>query len=141
MEMTPAEAAEFLATAEGLSSQVDRNTPHESRAFFAWAIFVLVMLPPFAVVNPNIWGPIITVVAVIGGVVTTRYFQRRTSRVLPPGGGRSWILWIPWGVWYGALIVMAELLQSHMKFIWAVAAVAAAIPLLVVGVHLARQGR
>jgi hypothetical protein len=141
MEPTPSEAAAFLATADALRSQVDRNTPHESRAFFGWAIFVLAMLPPFAVVNPNIWGPILSVVAIAGWVATMHYFQRRTSRVLPPGGGGSWIVWIPWAAWYGALIAIAELLQSRSGFIWTVAAVAAAVPLLVVGVHLARQGR
>jgi|ERR1017187_237564 hypothetical protein len=141
MEPTPSEAAASLATAHALRRHVDRNTPYESRSFFGWAIFVLAMLPPFAVVNPNIWGPIVFVLAIAGGVTTTRYFQRRISRVLPSGGGRSWIVWIPWAAWYGALIAMGNLLQSRSGFIWPVAAVAAAVPLLVVGVHLARQGR
>jgi hypothetical protein len=138
---TPSEAARLLSSADELSTQVDAYAARESRAFLAWGLFALVALPPFDFVDGNIWGPVMLVASVAGWVATTRYYRERAGRVRLIAEGRSGVVWIVWMVWYAGLLVMAELLQPRLGFIWTAAAVAAAVPLLIVGAHLARAGR
>ncbi len=141
MDPTPTEATRLLANADALRGQVKHNAARESRAFLGWGVYALVMIPPFDLVDHNIWGPILTVVALAGTLVTTRYYQQRAGRVRLLGSRRWSLVWIPWGVCYGGLVVMAELLQSQVGFIWTAAAVGAALPLLATGIHLLGEGR
>jgi hypothetical protein len=141
MQPTPDQAARLLANANALSGQVRQSAARESRVFLGWGAFALVMLPPFDFVLHAIWGPIIAIFAFAGWRATVRYYRRRSRRVHLPGRRRWALAWGPWGVWYGALIFMAELLQAQAGFIWTAAAVGASLPLFVIGAHLSRQGR
>ncbi len=138
---TPEEAARLLGTADMLRGQVARGGAHESWAFIGWGVFALVMLPEFDVVNGAIWGPVLTLAALAGWLITSRYYHERLGRVRLHARGRLGLVWLAWGIWYGGLVVMAELLHSRVGFIWTIAAVCAALPLLLFGARLARQGR
>lgn len=137
---TPTEAAGLLVTADALREQVRASAARESWAFFVWGVFALVMLPPLDVVDPNLWGPILWVVAFGAWLVTIRYFWRK-RRVRLGGSGRWALAWIPWGVWYAGLVVMAEMLHPRVGFIWTVAGIAAALPLFIIGLIRRRAGR
>ncbi len=136
---TPEEAAQRLAVADSLRGQVARSGARESRAFIGWGLFALVMLPPFDVVDGAIWGPFYSLVALLGWLTTTRYYRARLGRVRLRARGHLGRVWLALGVWYGGLVVMAELLDVGV--IWTPAAVGVALPLLLYGAHLARQGR
>jgi hypothetical protein len=141
MEPTPSEAAELLASADTMRGRVSMNAARESRAFLGWSAFVLVMLPPFDVLDGAIWGPVILVVSLAGWFATTRYYHRRTERVRLDGYRRWRLVWVAWGAYYGGLVLAAQLLDSRVGFIWTVVALVAALPLLAFGLHLARQER
>lgn len=139
-EPTPDEAAQILATADLLRGQVSRQAARESWVFLGWGLFASVMIPPFDVLDGDIWGAIFVICAIGGWLLTMRYARRRSEHVkLGRRGGWS-LVWFPWALWNGALVLMAELLHSDVGFIWTVAGVAAGLPLLVIGVHLARHG-
>lgn len=141
MQPTPNEAADLLASADALRGRISRNAARESRAFLGWSAFVLVMLPPFDVVDHRIWGPIIMIAGLVGWFVTTRYYHQRTGRVRLDGYRRWGLVWWAWGAYYGGLILAAQLLDSRIGFVWTAVAVVAAVPLLTFAVHLSRQGR
>lgn len=141
MNPTPEEAARLLDTADMLRGQVARGGARESRAFIGWGLFALVMLPEFDVVDGAIWGPVLTLAALAGWLITSRYYHERLGRVRLHARGRLGRVWLAWGIWYGGLVVMAELLHARVGFIWTIAAVCAALPLLLFGARLARQGR
>jgi len=141
VNLAPEEAARLLGTAERLRGQVARGGARESRAFIGWGVFALVMLPEFDVLDGAIWGPVLTLVALAGWLITSRYYRERLGRVRLHARGRLGRVWLAWGVWYGGLVVMAELLHTRVGFIWTIAAVCAALPLLLFGARLARQGR
>lgn len=138
---TPEEANRLLGTADMLRGQVARGGARESWAFIGWGLFALVMLPAFDVVDGAIWGPVLTLAALAGWLITSRYYRERLGRVRLHARGRLGWVWLAWGIWYGGLVVMAELLHSRVGFIWTFAAVCAAVPLLLFGARLARQGR
>src|SRR4051812_47482917 len=140
VEPTPGEAANLLATADGMRNRVEHHAARESRAFIGWAVFCLVMLPPFGFISASIWGPIICVAGFGGGVLTMQYFRRHARSVRLSTGAWS-LIWIPWGLWYGGWNAAAGLLPSKVDLIGVWAALAPALPLLLVGVHLPRQGR
>ncbi len=141
VDPTPEEAARLLGTADMLRGQVARSGARESRAFIGWGVFALMMLPEFGVVDGAIWGPVLTLAALAGWLITSRYYRERFGRVRLNARGRLGRVWLAWGIWYGGLVLMAELLHSHVGFIWTIAAVCAALPLLLFGARLARQGR
>lgn len=138
---TQEEAARLLATAASLGRQVSRRAARESRVFLGWAVFLLVMLPPFDVVDGNVWGPIFSVAAIASWIATTRYSRHRDESVKILAAGQWSLTWVPWGLWYGGLVVAAELLNNQVGFIWTLAAIGGALPLFAVGAHLARAGR
>jgi len=138
---TPEEAARLLGAADTLSAHVTRGGARESRAFIAWGLFALAMLPPFDILDGAIWGPVLTLVALAGWLSTSRYYRVRLGRVRLNARGHLGRVWLAWGVWYGGLIVMAELTHPRVGFMWTVAAIGAALPLLLYGAGLARQGR
>ena len=141
--MDPKQAAQQVAAANQIRTQVTSGAAKESRSFLGWGAFVLVMLPPFDVLNGNIWGPLLCIVALVGSVITWRYFEMRMNRIhLFKGQRQQWqLVWIPWSAWYAALVFSAEIFHSHFAFTWTVCAIAASVPLFLVGRHLARQGR
>jgi hypothetical protein len=140
MKPTPDEAAQMLENAGVLRGHVKESAARESRAFFGWGAFALVMLPPFDVLERAVWGPIVMIAAFAGWLATNRYYRRRGGRVRLPGFRRWGLVWFAWGIWYGGLVAMAEL-SPGVGFIWTAAAIGAALPLLGFAVHLSHQGR
>ncbi|MHB1930955.1 MAG: hypothetical protein ACYDEN_08340 [Acidimicrobiales bacterium] len=107
--------------------------------WWGWAAFVVVFLPPFDFVSGNLWGPVICVAAVAGTVLTGRYYaahQRQVRRRRPS----PWA-WLVFASYYAALVVGAELAQSHFGLAWTVAGVAAGLPMATYGSWLARADR
>jgi len=137
MDVTAGEARQLLAEADSTQEQVRARAPREHLVFLGWALFILVSLPPFDFVNPKIWGPVITVAAVIGTLITTRYFRQRGG--IRPAGRSPWWSWLAFSPWYGLMVIGAELTHSRLGWAWTLAAIGAALPLVVLGLRVGRR--
>jgi hypothetical protein len=111
--------------------QVREAGPDERRKALAWGAMVLVFVPLFDFIDQRIASAVIITVAVIGTVISRVYSRRRNAHVRPRS--QRALGWFLWGLWYGALIFAAVLLQDSFSFAYTTAAILGALPLLAYG--------
>ncbi|MEO9256471.1 MAG: hypothetical protein ABI305_13100 [Tepidiformaceae bacterium] len=106
------------------------------RAYFGWALWLLVFLPPLDFINGTVWGIVMTGAEGTGILVTVAYFASRSrgvhiARALRM---RRWFLfWVAWTPWFAACLVAAAALRDDFSFAFTAAGVAGALPCLIVG--------
>jgi hypothetical protein len=140
MYPTPTEAAELVTSAEAVRARVERSAPRPSRVNLGWVVFILVMIPPFDVVDPAVWGPVAGVVGGAGLVATWIYYARLTRRVRVHRSGRWLLPAMTWTIWYTGVCVLAWWLHPSVGFAYPAAAVASALPLVLLSWRLDRRG-
>lgn len=144
MEAAQVEAARRLAEVEARRRTVERRVPWEYRGYIGWALYLLVFLPPFDLVDHAVWGPVTLAGSLIGTAITSRYYHRRSGDVHLDRAmrlSRWWRVWLAFAVWYGLVLIFAFTQQGRFALAWTVAGVAAAAPLLLVGWRVARLSR
>ncbi|MDQ6616914.1 MAG: hypothetical protein M3083_19735 [Actinomycetota bacterium] len=118
-------AADQLELVERIQASVRAHGVQAHVPYLAWALWLIIFLPPFDFVSGDIWGPVVLVASAGGTVATFNYFHHRQQRVRllprPPWG------WAAWGLWYGGLFIGAEL--AHVHYRWTIVAAAASLPL------------
>jgi hypothetical protein len=130
------EAVELLASAEAASRAVQARAAWDYRVYFAWAVWLLVFLPPLDFVNGALWSVVVTVTSALGTLLTVLYFCTRSRQVHLGRASRMrrWILfWLAWTPWYVAWVIGANSLQGHVGYAWTLAGIAGALPCLVAG--------
>ena len=130
------EAVELLASAEAASRAVQARAAWDYRVYFAWAIWLLVFLPPLDFVNGALWGVVISATSALGTFLTILYFGTRARQVHLGRATRMrrWILfWVAWTPWYVACVIGANALRGHIGYAWTLAGIAGALPCLVAG--------
>jgi hypothetical protein len=130
-------AADQLELVKRTQESVLAHRVKEHVPYIAWALWLLLFLPPLDFVNGNIWGPVVLMASAAGTVATYRYHRGRQQRVRlsnrPP-----WV-WAVWGLWYGGLFIGTAV--THLDYRGTIVAIAAALPLAAYGAWLARTAR
>lgn len=142
MDASQTEAAERLAEVEARKRAVERRAPWEYRGYIGWGLFVLLFLPPFDFVNRAVWGTVTLFASMVGTVLTSLYFHRRSADVHLARAmqlSRWWRVWLGFCAWYALALTFAFTQQHHFALAWTVAGVAASAPLFVIGWVVARQ--
>ncbi len=122
-------AAATLHQLRRIQQRTVRKGPQEWLVQLAWALWVLVFIPPFDLIRGNIWGPVVLVSSALGTVICWCYYYRGYSRIHPLTG-KQWRVWLFWSPWYGAWIVFANVFKDRISVAATIAAVASAAPLL-----------
>lgn len=122
-------AAGLLYQAQQIQERTARAAPQEWLVQLAWALWVLVFVPPFDFVRGDLWGPVVGLSSAVGTVLCFRYYIRRYGRVHPLTG-KQWRVWLVWSPWYAAWIAFANLFKDRIAFAATLAAIASAAPLL-----------
>lgn len=122
-------AAGLLYRARQLQERAVAAAPKDWLVQVAWAVWVMVFIPPFDFVQGDLWGPVVVGSSVIGTVVCYRYYAERYGRVHPLAG-KQWRVWLVWSPWYAAWIVFANVFRGRIAFAATLAAAASAGPLL-----------
>lgn len=129
------EATELLAKAQAAERAVNSKAAWDYRAYFGWAIWLLVAIPPLDFL-PHFWGTVVVITSMAGTLLTVLYFATR-SRQVHLGRAmqtKRWLLfWGLWTPWYIAWVILAVALEKHFALAWTTAGVAGAIPCLVAG--------
>lgn len=138
MEGSRSEAVEMLAHADAAGRAVRSRAAWEYRGYLAWALWLLVFVPPLDFLNHNVWGPVVQFSSITGTFLTCLYFGVR-SRHVHLGRAmhlRRWLVfWAAWTPWYVACIIGAHLLEPRFALAWTSAGVAGALPVLVAGIR------
>lgn len=139
-EISPQEASQALGDIRETQNRVIAQGPHEYVPFIGWGLFVLVGYPPFDFVSGNVWGPALSVLWIVGMLITYRYFRDKAARVhiltTTP-----WYVWVTLGVLTSAAAAFAEITQSRVHFAWSIAGLLLAIPYIGYGLKLRAAGK
>jgi hypothetical protein len=130
------DAGQLLAHAEATRRAVRGRAAWDYRAYFAWALWLLVFLPALDFINGTAWGVVMTVASATGSLLTVLYFATRSSRVHLARAMRMrrWFLfWAAWIPWFAVCVVAASALRDDIGFAFTLAAVAGALPCLLAG--------
>lgn len=128
------EAVEMLAQADAARRAVRSRAVWAYRGYFAWALWLLVFLPPLDFLNHKVWAPIVLAGSMVGTLLSVLYFATRMREVhlARASQTRRWVtFWAAWAPWYVACVVAARLLEPRFALAWTSAAVAAALPVLI----------
>jgi acid phosphatase family membrane protein YuiD len=90
--------------------------------FIGWGLFVLLGYPPFDFLNGNIWGPIISVVWIVGMILTFRYFRDKSARV-HIFTSTPWFVWVALVAATSLAVALAEGFQSKYHYAWTISGV------------------
>ena len=136
MEHTRDDARDLLAQARATQQAVEARAAWDYRGYLAWALWLLIFLPPLDFLGGHRWGAIVTATSTAGTILTAVYFSSRARQVHLGRAMqiRRWIIfWAAWTVWFVAIVVGANLLHGHLEYRWSVAGIAGALPCLVAG--------
>jgi hypothetical protein len=119
----------MLVHARRVQERTVKAGPREWLVQMAWAVWVLVFVPPFDFISGNIWGPVVLASSAAGTIICWRYYIRGYGRVHPLTP-KQWRVWLWWSPWYAAWIVFANVFKGDIPVAATIAAVASAAPLL-----------
>jgi hypothetical protein len=125
----PTAAAAMLHQVRRVQERAVKAGPREWLVQMAWAVWVLLFIPPFDLIRGDIWGPVVLASSAVGTILCYRYYLRAYGRVHPLTP-KQWRVWLWWSPWYGAWIVFANLFKDQIPVASTIAAVASAAPLL-----------
>jgi hypothetical protein len=125
----PTAAAALLHQVRRVQERTVKAGPREWLVQLAWAVWVLIFIPPFDVISGNVWGPVVLASSVLGTLICWRYYFTHYLRVHPLTR-KQWRVWLVWSPWYAAWIVFANVYKDRIAIAATIAAVASAAPLL-----------
>lgn len=125
----PTTAAGLLHQARQIQDRTVQAGPREWLVQLAWALWVLVFIPPFDLVDGDVWGPVVLASSAIGTLVCHRYYTKGYGRVHPLTR-KQWRVWLLWCPWYAAWIVFANVFKDRIGIAATIAAAASAAPLI-----------
>ncbi len=136
--ITDTEAAQNLEQVKIAQAEINKRTAKEYAPWIGWGLFIVLFYPPFDLFDPSKWGIVVWVVAIIGAIITGRYFHTRKSRIkstqkLPRFAWLYYILWIAVGN------IFANIAHPHFAFAWTVAGVGIGLPFILYGLKLKSQ--
>lgn len=132
------QAHESLATIERTQAAILQRSAKEYAAWMSWGLYVVIIFPPFDFIEPAIWGPICWISALIGWIITYRYYQKRHVAIKTLQS-TPWYAWLTNGLWIAIGIAAANGLQPHLHYAWAISGVVVGLPFVLYGLWLKRK--
>jgi uncharacterized membrane-anchored protein len=139
MQPSKHEAQAMLANAGQAGAAVSARIPQEHVPFLAWGAFMALVIPGFDLIDRTIWGWTTMAIALVLFAATAVYFVLRERDVRVSDRTPSWT-WVALtaGVCVGGAI--AEGLDDAIAFSYVLGGIIAAVPLLIWGQRLRRNG-
>jgi hypothetical protein len=130
--ITQEEATQTLEKVRNSQDEINRRSAKDYVPWIGWGLFVILFWPPFDYLNPNVWGIITWVAAIIGSVITSLYFARRKARIKSQRVSPK-LSWLGYILWIAVGSAFAILTQSHFHYAWTVAGIVTGLPFVLYG--------
>ena len=131
-------ASEQLVRIRSIQQKVVQEAAKDYLVFFGWGLYSLLLIPVFDYINPNIWGPAIWLISIVGTIVTWRYYAKRHTRV-KLANKVGWKVWFALGIWSAASSLFTILAIGHIAYPYTIGGIALALPILAYGVWLFKK--
>lgn len=133
--VTNQEAAQSLEHIKHTQKAIKNKGAKEYAPWFGWGLFVIVTYPPFDFIKPNVWGPIVAVLFVVGMVLSFRYFFVSNERIHAISH-TPWPIAVLYFFLISVTIFLANVFQSSFHYVWSVGGVVLAALFFIYGFYL-----